>query len=108
MGRRLELHSLLVQIMDAQDLPENDQPVYFQPPANVQMIFPCITYHRDTSETLFAGNNPYRHTKRYEVTVLDRNPDTEIPERVAALPMCLHSRTFAADNLNHYIFSLYF
>lgn len=101
MGRRLQLQALLEEILVSPN-------VYFQPPANVQMTFPCIVYHRDTSVTLFAGNNPYRLTRRYEVTVIDRNPDSEIPDRVAMLPMCLHNRSFPAANLNHYVFTLYF
>lgn len=101
MGQRVDLQAIFEAIPGVQS-------VYFQPPANVQMKFPSILYHRDSSETLFAGNNPYRFTKRYEVTVIDRNPDSEIPDRVAALPMCVHTRTFAADNLNHYVFTLYF
>lgn len=108
MGQRLQLHSDLVHILGTQDNPEDHQRVYFQAPANVQLEYPCILYRRDPSETQFAGNNPYRITKRYEVTVIDRSPDTDIPERVAALPMCLMTRTFAADNLNHYVFTLYF
>lgn len=101
MGQRVDLQAKLEELLGSEY-------VYFQPPANVQMVNPCIVYHRENTETLFAGNNPYRFTKRYEVTVIDRNPDSEIPDRVAALPMCLHDRTFAADNLNHYVFTLYF
>lgn len=101
MGQRLELQALLETILGTDN-------VYFQPPANVQMEFPAIVYNRDSTEILFAGNLPYRHTRRYEVTVIDRDPDSEIPDQIAALPMCLHNRTFAADNLNHYVFTLYF
>ena len=101
MGQRLALQAVLEEILGSDK-------VYFQPPANVQMVFPCIRYAWDTTETLFAGNHPYRLTKRYEVTVIDGDPDSSIPDRVAELPMCLHTRTFVADNLNHYVFTLYF
>lgn len=101
MGQRLELQGLLEMILGTRH-------VYFQPPANVQLQFPCIVYRRDSMETLFAGNLPYRHTKRYEVTVIDRDPESEIPDKIAALPMCLFSRAFTADNLNHDVFNLYF
>jgi hypothetical protein len=42
------------------------------------------------------------------VTVIDRNPDSEIPDKVAALPMTLFNRWFAADNLHHDVFNVYF
>lgn len=101
MGLRLELQELLEVILGSEH-------VYFQPPSNVQMTFPCIVYKRDAAETLFAGNNPYLHTKRYEVTVIDRNPDSLIPDKIASLPMCVFATQFAANNLNHSVFNLYF
>lgn len=72
------------------------------------MQYPCIVYARDDAITDFADNKPYTYTKRYQVTVIDRNPDSDIPDKVAQLPMCLLNRYFAADNLNHDVFNLYF
>lgn len=99
MASRLELQALL------KELAEN---VYFQPPENVQMQYPCIVYHRDFAETEFADNAPYRFVWRYMVTVIDRNPDSDIPQKVAMLPMCVFNRFFTADLLNHDVFVLYF
>jgi hypothetical protein len=82
--------------------------VYFQPPATVQMVFPCIVYSRDAADTKFADNSPYSYKKRYQVTVIDRNPDSEVPDKVAQLPLCTFARFFTANNLNHDVFELYF
>lgn len=101
MGQRLSLQSLLETLLGSRQ-------VYFQPPANVQMEFPCIVYKRDSARTEFAGNTPYAYAKRYQVTLIDQNPDSDIPDKIAALPMCTFNRHFAADNLNHDVFSLYF
>lgn len=98
---RLKLQDLLKTILGS------DQ-VYFQPPTNVQMKFPCIVYKRDYAETAFAGNKPYRRTKRYMVTVIDSNPDSEIPDKIAELPTCAFNRFYTADNLNHDVFTLFF
>jgi hypothetical protein len=97
---RLQLQSLLEELLGSPN-------VYFQPPANVQMQYPCIVYKRDRADTKFAGNNPYRYTKRYLVTVIDRNPDSAIPDKIAALPKVAHERFFVADNLNHDVFTLF-
>lgn len=99
--RREELHSILLNLID----PKN---VYFQPPNNLQLNYPCIIYNRETAVSEFADNSTYRYIKRYEVTVIDRNPDSRIPDKVAHLPMTTHSRWFAVDNLNHDVFTLYF
>lgn len=103
MGQRLELQALLEEILG-----DGSGHVYFQPPSNMSMQFPCIVYQRDIADTKFAGNKPYSYRKRYTVTVIDRDPDSPIPDRVAALPMCTSSRFFTADGLNHDVFNLYF
>jgi len=101
MAPRDELHDLLKEILGSDN-------VYFQPPNNVAMKYPCIVYKRDLSSTDFADNGPYRSMKRYQVTVIDADPDSEVPEKVAALPMCLFIRFFTAENLNHDVFNLFF
>lgn len=72
------------------------------------MAYPCIKYQLDTGKTQFAGNIVYLFRKRYQVTVIDKNPDSKIPDAVAALPTCTLNRFFVADNLNHFVFTLYF
>jgi hypothetical protein len=101
MGQRTQLQLLLEAILGTTY-------VYFQPPATSEMNYPCIVYHRDTSDTRFADDIPYARTKRYQVTVIDRNPDSLIPDKVAQLRLCTHSRFFTADNLNHDVFNLYY
>lgn len=101
MDRRLALQTRLEDLLGSRN-------VYFQPPANVQMQYPAFVYRLDDMDTTFAGNAPYRLEKRYEVTYIDREPDSSIPDQLALLPSCLFSRYFPADGLNHYVFSLYF
>lgn len=99
--RREDLQDLLETLLESKN-------VYFQPPSNLVMQYPAIVYQRDQADTMFANNSPYRRTMMYQVTVIDRKPDSKIPEKVAALPMCYHSAFFASDDLNHDVFRLYF
>jgi hypothetical protein len=99
MANRLELHDILLAMTPK---------VYFQPPENHQMEYPCIVYERDSEDTLFADNVPFRRTKRYSVTVIDRDPDSAIPDKVASLPMSSFDRHFTADDLNHDVFTIFF
>lgn len=101
MGQRLELHELLKNILGSGN-------VYFQPPPSVAINYPCIIYKRDYLDTKFAGNKPYKQKKRYQITVIDRNPDSLIPDKIAALPMCVFDRHYPADNLNHDVYKLFF
>ena len=99
MGLRLELQKLLETITTN---------VYFQPPTNVELKYPCIIYKRDFADTKFADNTPYALKLRYMITVIDQNPDSELPGMVAKLPMSLFNRFYTVDNLNHDVYSMYF
>ncbi len=99
--RRYELQAILEDILGSEE-------VYFQPPENVSMKYPAIVYKRDYAATQFADNSPYARTQRYAVTCIDKNPDSVIPIKIAALPMSTFSRFFTADNHNHDIYTLYY
>jgi hypothetical protein len=99
MDRRLQLHQLL------ETFTEN---VYFQPPTNIQLKYPCIIYKRDFADTKFADDKPYSRKVRYMVMIIDRDPDSDIPAKVAEMPLTLFNRFFTADNLNHDVYNVYF
>jgi hypothetical protein len=99
MAPRQQLQSLLESITEH---------VYFQPPPNLQMTYPCVVYSRDSADQKRADNTTYRFTQRYSVTVIDRDPDSSIPGQIAALPMCTYVNWFAVDGLNHDVFQLFF
>ena len=98
---RLELQALLEQLLGSRN-------VYFQPPSTIRMSYPCIVYSRESIDTRFANDLPYDHDIRYQVTVIDRNPDSDIPDKIGQLPMSLFDRHYVADNLNHDVYNLYF
>lgn len=99
MGQRLDLQTLLETFCNH---------VYFQPPVNIRIEYPCIIYKRDFAATRYADNNPYNGTIRYLVTVIDKNPDSDIPKKVAAMPLSLFNRFYTAESLNHDVFHVYF
>lgn len=72
------------------------------------MQYPCIIFHLDNREVRHADNLPYHKRKRYQVTVIDRNPISTIPDAVAAFPLCAFERQFVANQLYHDVFNLYF
>jgi hypothetical protein len=101
MAPRLNLQAKLVSILGSNN-------VYFQPPESIKLQYPCIIYKRDDTVVNHADDLPYMRRTRYLVTVIDRNPDSEIPSKIAALPMCIFDRFYTADNLNHDIYKLFF
>lgn len=99
---RLQLSEILNKIMGV------TKRVYFQPPSNAKMSYPCIIYKLDDIDTKFADNNPYSLTKKYVVMAVTKDPDSDLPMKIAQLPMCTMNRAYPADNLYHYVFDLYF
>jgi hypothetical protein len=99
---RLQLQLLLESVIGT------GKKVYFQPPPSKEMVYPCIVYARDQRQTEFADNAPYRTTRRYQVTLISRDPDDPTVEKLAMLPMCVQATTFVRQNLNHDVFELYF
>lgn len=101
MGQRVDLQELLEAAVGSRN-------VYFQPPEGFKMKYPCVVYERERIESDHADNKPYLHHKRYSVTVIDKDPESEIPGRIAAFPSCRHDRHFDSDNLHHDVFTLYY
>ena len=98
---RLELQTLLEGLLGSRN-------VYFQPPPNVKLQYPCIIYDFDKFHTTKADNDDYLRGKKYELTLIHRNPDNDIYEKIQNLQYCNLDRTYKSDNLYHYAFTIFF
>jgi len=96
--RRLELDAKL------KELTPN---VYYQAPASVVMKYPAIRYELSRIDLTSADNNPYLLDAAYQIIVIDPDPDSEIAESISKFPLCRFNRSYAAENLNHFVFILY-
>lgn len=85
----------------------DSQRVYFEPPENVKIRYPCIIYERDNDVTFHANNRPYMQAQRYQLTVIDRKPGSEFVQKVRQLPQCAFNRHFATSELNHDVFVIF-
>lgn len=101
LNKRLKLQNILEDVLGSKN-------VYFQPPSNIRIAYPAIVYQRVAKNEVFANNALYNGTTRYQVTLIDRDPDSSIPSELAKLPLCSFSRFFVAESLNHDVFDLYF
>lgn len=70
LDRRIKLHGELLEFMDN---------VYFQPPSNIRMSYPCIVYSRTRGQDRYADNDIYHGRQSYTLTVITKDPDSEIP-----------------------------
>ena len=82
--------------------------VYFQPSASIKLSYPCIIYKLEKMNVLYADNDPYRLYDKYSVTYITRDPDDKNIHRIAMLRLCSFDRSYSADNLHHYAYSIYY
>lgn len=101
MHSRLTLHEDLCNILTTRN-------AYFQPPKSVQMKYPAIVYSLGGIRSIRANDGLYKTFMSYEVTLIDKNPDSEFISKILALPYCTFDRFYTADNLNHWVFTLYY
>lgn len=99
--RRLTLQSLLKEIPKVRE-------VYFQPPEDIKLKFPCIIYKWDRMKEIRADNTLYNSRRGYSVTIVDQNPDSTIPiDFQKEFPLASFDRSYVSDNMNHWIYNLY-
>lgn len=99
--RRKELNCLL------RDLIGSDN-VYFQPPESIQMKYPCIVYELDNINPIYADDLTYKVWKSYQITLITKDPDSCLIDKVSYLPRIHFNRFYTSDNLNHYVFTMYY
>lgn len=100
MGSRTDLQSELLTF-----LPN----VYYQPPANLKMAYPCIVYTRTGKNRHFADDVIYLSQQGYQLTVIEHDPDSDIADRIEKhFQSCAINNYFITDNLHHTTISLYY
>ena len=101
MRSRQILHDKLVEALG------NDERVYFQPPESLKLKYPCIIYKPKTIEADYADNKVYMSTRAYDVLVIYKDPDSDLPEKVLQIPYSRVDRSYITSNLYHDAFVIY-
>lgn len=101
MASRLQLQTMLEGLLGSRN-------VYYNPPESIKIKYPAIVYSRDRIDSTHANNTVYTLSNGYTITYIDEDPDNENVEKIARLPKCRFDRSFVSDNLNHYIYTIYF
>lgn len=82
--------------------------VYYSPPSDMNMVYPCIVYKLANLSSIHADNIKYHNMTQYTVTVIDEHPDSKIRDKIYNLQYCSFDRGFTRDGLNHFVFRLYY
>lgn len=81
--------------------------VYFQPPENLKIKYPCIIYSRTRIDGTFANNDVYKLDHAYQLVYVHSNPDDPLIDVLAQLPTCRFQREYVSDQLYHDVFIIY-
>lgn len=83
--------------------------VYYQPPSNVRMNYPCIRFKLDGADVKYASNTPYRMMVKYQIIyVTNKVDDDMITQLPSQLRYCSFDRQYTSDNLYHYVFGVFY
>lgn len=110
-SRRLALQAELEELLadKVATLEDGSPAIYFQPPEKQKLKYPCLIYSYETDYFRHADNKSYFKCPQYELTVVDRNPDSDISDVIVGhFTYCRHNRQFTADNLRHDVIGLYY
>jgi len=98
---RVELHEAFAAFLGSEN-------VYYRPPESKKLEYPCIVYMPHSGDSQYANNKTYIFHRSYDVQLIYKEADTDLPERFAyKFPKCRFDRSFKTDNLNHDNFVLY-
>lgn len=98
MNNRLKLHSLLQSF----GCPN----VYYQAPSVLK--YPCIKYEKDKILNTHADSIVYKQDDRYSITIMSKNVDDILIEKISKIPGINYDRSYINDNIYHTTFELYF
>ena len=102
MASRLQLQTELETILGTRN-------VYFQPPEGFKLQYPCIIYQLDAIRDNRANDKIYTKKKQYAITIIDRDPDSIIPDTILeSFNYCSFDRFFTSDQLNHFVLTLFY
>ena len=82
--------------------------IYYNPPENIRMTYPCFVINLDDINDIYASNEIWNSIVRYSVTFITRKVQEDI------IPLMLSgfhdyvsfNRSFASDGLSHYVFTI--
>lgn len=81
---------------------------YYSPPTGFNMRYPCIKYDLSDPNVVHADNIPYLMQLQWDITIIDEDPDSKLADVFFNMPKCKFDRKYSSENLNHFVFSLYF
>lgn len=103
MADRLELQSKFEEIL-------GNRNVYYNPPENLKMNYPCIRYTDKNISSTYANDKKYINHKCYECVLIHKKSNKNTISTIHIildLPYCSFDRTYKSDGWDHDVFTIY-
>ena len=102
MASRLNLHEELCALLGTRN-------AYYDPPESVKLNYTCIKYSLTGANVKRANNGVYGLMKEYELIVISRDPDDPVTDSILTnFQYARLTRAYRADNLNHFVYTIYY
>ena len=101
MRTRLNLQTKLEELLGSRN-------VYYQPPENLKMEYPCIRYSKSDINNIYGSNIKYINHDAYDLVIISKKPDDPVIKKILELPYTQFDRHYVSDNLNHDVIRLYY
>lgn len=100
MASRMKIQSRLEELFKMK--------VYFQPPPNLGLEFPCIVYSKVRTDVRRGDNKTYNFYDQYSVTHISKSYDESVPVTLlTGFTYARQDRDFKTDGLYHQVFTVY-
>lgn len=98
---RLTLHERLCKVLGSNQC-------YYSPPSVLK--YPCIKYEMDNPSIDYADDMEYRTMNKWMITIIDPDPNSEIPKRLKEefKHYCSKDREYPSDGLRHFVYTLFY
>ena len=100
MASRTELQAFLESLLGSKE-------VFFQAPESTKMKYPAIKYSLSGFDKKHANNKIYGSMTRYDIILMDWDPDSEFVDKLNNVQYCSFDRYYPVNGLNHWLFTLY-
>ena len=90
--------------------------VYFEPPKNLQLIYPCVIFKRGADSHRSCDNRIYKLDNAYDITYVSYEPDDQMANVILVgdltheppFKMIRKIRHYVAEGLHHDQYKLYY
>ena len=82
--------------------------VYYEPPTDVKLTYPCLKANRSRRDVKYASNKPYIKDESFTIYFITRDVKTApaVLNQLEELPYCTYDTEYIADGLHHYVYKI--